>query len=106
MASDELTASSTCSGPIAIVQSGGIQPVAVMPAKLADAAGAAVGARPGASAAAISPVAATSSLVLVSLARTASFAGIRAFGASALSASKASLEMGYRLLVGGRGSCS
>src|SRR5215510_7413997 len=46
MATDELTDTSTCCGPAAIVQSGGIQPVAAMPAKLAAPLGAAAGSRP------------------------------------------------------------
>src|SRR5689334_8724857 len=56
----ELTESMTCEGPTAIVQSGGIQPVAAMPAKLVDADGAADGSSDASIAARATPVPDTS----------------------------------------------
>src|SRR5215510_5946968 len=56
----ELTDNMTCEGPVAIVQSGGIQPVAAMPAKLVDAVGAADGSSDVSIAARATPVPETS----------------------------------------------
>src|ERR1017187_10787511 len=87
-ATDELTESRTCSGPAAIVQSGGIHPVAAMPAKFLDTAGVAAVGSPGPTTGAEeAAIAATSSFFLVeSLAMVASFFGSLALGARSLSA--------------------
>src|SRR5262245_26901581 len=58
----ELTDNMTCDGPVAIVQSGGIQPVEAMPAKLVEAVGAADGSSDVSIAARATPVPDTSDL--------------------------------------------
>ena len=77
-----------------MVQSGGNQPVAAMPAKLADAAGAATGSLPGARAAAAGGRELNSLFFHLSRASSAVTFGNLAFGAALLSASNVSLEMG------------
>src|SRR5437879_2205028 len=83
-----------------MVQSGGIQPVADMPAKFVDAVGAEVGSSPGPSATGAAAIAANSLFLAVSLASVATGFASLAFGAASFRAWNSALGIGYRFPEG------
>ena len=97
-ATDELTDNSTWLGPVAIVQSGGIQPVAVMPAKFVEPAGAAAGATAAPGAACLARVGARLAFASGSRVSVAfPFATLTVWALS-FSLRKCASGIGYRLL--------
>jgi len=80
------------------VQSGGIQPVEAMPAKLLELVGASDGAEPKSGAAAANAALISTFFPRVSLTRSAVGFASLAFGAALFNVSNASLEIGYRLV--------
>ena len=77
-----------------MVQSGGIHPVAAIPAKFVEMVGAEAGSSPGPSATATAAIVASSLFLPVSFASVAAGFGSLAFGAASFSAWNSAFEIG------------